>query len=74
MGKVAGSGPNNGCTDFYSASIAKGEMPVKEVTAGQLDLPSLTSLSIAGYGPLQLGVAYWAISVALLQVVDNWSR
>ena len=42
-----------------------------EVTAGQLDLPSLTPLSRAGGGRLQLGVSHLATSVALLQVVDN---
>ena len=29
----------------------------------QLDLPSLTPLSVAGCGRLQLGVPYWATSV-----------
>ena len=41
------------------------------VTASQLDLPSLTPLPVAGCGRLQLGVADWANSKALLQVVDN---
>ena len=41
------------------------------VTASQLGLPSLTPLSVAGCGQLQLDAAHWAISVALLQVVDN---
>ena len=35
----------------------------------QLDLPSLTPLSVAGCCPLQLGVPHWYIR--LLQVVDN---
>ena len=35
----------------------------------QLDLPSLTPLSVAGCGRLQLGVLHWASR--LLQVVDN---
>ena len=39
-------------------------------TASQLDLSSLTPLSIS-CGRLQLGVAHWATSVALLQVVHN---
>ena len=39
--------------------------------ASQLDLQSLIPLSIAGCGRLQVGVAYWATSVALLQVIDN---
>ena len=41
------------------------------VTANQLDLPSLTPLSVASCGLLQLGPPHWATSVALLQVVDN---
>ena len=36
-----------------------------------LDLPSLTPLSVACCGLLQLGVAHWATSVDL-QVFDNW--
>ena len=40
-------------------------------TVSELDLPSLTPLSVAGCGRLQLGVPHWATSVALLQVVDN---
>ena len=28
-------------------------------------------IAIAGFGRLQLNVAHWATSVALLQVVDN---
>ena len=39
--------------------------------ASQLDLLSLTSLFVAGYGRLQLGAPHWATSVALLQVVYN---
>ena len=41
------------------------------LTARQFDLPSLTPLSVASCGRLQLGVAHGATSVALLQVVDN---
>ena len=41
------------------------------VTASQFDLPSQTQLSVAGCGRHQLEAASWAISVALLQVVDN---
>ena len=41
------------------------------VMTSHLDLPSLTPLSVADYGLLKLGVPHWAISVALLQVVDN---
>ena len=32
---------------------------------GQLDLPSLTPLSVASCSRLQLGVAHWATSVDL---------
>ena len=41
------------------------------VATSQLDLPSLTALSVAGCGRLQLGALHLATSVALLQVVDN---
>ena len=41
------------------------------VTASQLDLPSLTPLSVAGCIRLQLLADHWVTSVALLQVVDN---
>ena len=44
------------------------------VIASQLDLLSLMPLSVAGCGQLQLGAHYRATSVALLQVVDNWSH
>ena len=37
----------------------------------QLELPSLTLLSVAGCGRLHLRAAHWVTSVALLQVVDN---
>ena len=40
----------------------------------QLDLLSLTPLSVAGCGWLQLGAPHWATSVILLQVVDNWTH
>ena len=38
------------------------------VTTSQLDLPSLTPLRVAGWSRLQLVVANWATSVALLKV------
>ena len=41
------------------------------VKTSQLDLLSLTPLSLAGCGRLQLGVAHMATS-GLIQVVDNW--
>ena len=37
------------------------------VTAGQLDLTSLSLLSIAGWSLLQVGVANWVTAVALLK-------
>ena len=37
----------------------------------ELDLQSVTPLSVAGCGRLPLGVANWATSLALLPVVDN---
>ena len=43
----------------------------QRLTASQLDLPSLTPLSVVGCGILQLGAPQLATSVALLQVVDN---
>ena len=41
------------------------------VTASQLDLQSLTPLSVTGYGRLQLGAVHFATSVTLVQVVNN---
>ena len=73
MGKVEGSGSDRICTALYCVTNAQGLVPYKcwEATDGQLDLPSLTPLSVAGCGRLQLGVAHWAASIALLQVIDN---
>ena len=45
-----------------------------EVTATQFDRLSLTPLSLVICGRLQVGGAHWATSVAVLQVVDNWSH
>ena len=43
---------------------AQGVLPMRMGGAtGQLDLPSLTPLSIAGCGRLQLEVPHWATSV-----------
>ena len=55
------------------ASGAQGALPCegRGVTASQLDLPSLTPLSVAGCGRLQLEAAHWVTWVTLLQVVDN---
>ena len=41
------------------------------VVDSRLDLSSLTLLSVPGCGRLQLAVAHWTTSVAVLQVVDN---
>ena len=63
------------CSPYLHLAIrgAQEVLPCVEwgVTASQLDLPSLTPLFLAGCGRLQLGAPHWAISVALLQVVDN---
>ena len=40
----------------------------------QLDLPSLTPLSVAGCSPLQLGFPNLGYFSRLLQVLDNWSH
>ena len=57
-------GPN-----LHRASGAQGELPSVgcEVMASQLDLPTLTPMSLAGSGQLQLGAPHWATSVALKQ-------
>ena len=60
------------CTDLYYAPGAQGVLPMRVGGAtSQLNLPSLTPLSVAGCGRLQLGIPHWATSVDLLQVVDN---
>ena len=53
--------------------MSKKYYPIKcVVTITQSDLPTLTPLPVAGCDLLQLDVAQWATSGALLQVVDNW--
>ena len=53
-----------GCIDLYYARGAQGVLPMRVGCAtSQLDLPSLTPLSVAGCGWLQLGVPHWAASV-----------
>ena len=53
-----------GCTHLYYARDAQGVLPMRVGGASsQLDLPSLTPLSVAGGGRLQLGVPHWATSV-----------
>ena len=52
------------CTDLYHARGAQGLLPMRVGGAtSQLDLPSLTTLSVAGCGRLQLGAPHWATSV-----------
>ena len=49
---------------FIHARGAQGVLPIRVGGATrQLDLPSLTPLSVAGCGRLQLGVPRWATSV-----------
>ena len=65
MLKVAGSIPAlEACTDLFYARGTHGVLPMRVGCAtSQLDLPSLTPLSVAGYSRLQLGVLHWATSV-----------
>ena len=59
MLKVAESVPGRGCTDLYCARGALGVLPMRVRGAtSQFDLPSLTPLSVAGCGRLELGVAH----------------
>ena len=73
IGKVVAS-HDDGCkiesrlwlssTDLYYARGAQGVLPIRVGGAtSQLDLPSLTPLSVASGGRLQLGVPHWANSV-----------
>ena len=72
MLKVARSTPGTGCTDLYCARGAHWVLTMRvRLTVSRYDLSSLMPWSIAGCGRLQLGVAHWATSVALLQVVDK---
>ena len=72
MRKVARSIRGRGCTDLHCERGAQEIMPLRVGGNGEVfDLPSLTSLSVAGCSRLQVGVGHWATSVALLQVVDN---
>ena len=51
-------------TDLYYARGAQGALPMRvEGATNKLDLLSLTPLSVAGCGWLQLGVPKWAASV-----------
>ena len=57
-------GGDRGCTDLYYARGAHGTLPMRVGGAtSQLGLPSLTPLSVASCGRLQLGVPHWATSV-----------
>ena len=61
--------PGRGCSDLYCTRGAQRVLLMRVgVTASQLDLPSLTPMSVAGYGRLQLEVAHWDTLVALMQV------
>ena len=52
------------CTDLYYARVAQVVLSMRVGGAtSQLDLPSLTPLSVAGCGRLQLEVPHWATSV-----------
>ena len=52
------------CIDLHYARGAQGVLPMRVGGAtSQLDLPSLTPLSVAGCGLLQLGLPQWAASV-----------
>ena len=55
---------------LHCAGCAHGILPCKGcgLTASRLDLPSQSPLSVVGWGLLQLGVAHWATSVALLHL------
>ena len=76
--KISGSSPGLTERDLYvlRSRGAQGVLPCegRGITASQLDLPSLTPLSVAGCGGLQLVAVHWATSVVLLQVVDNLPR
>ena len=64
MPKVAGSTLGWGCTDLYYEWGAQGVLTMRVGGAtSQLDLASLTPLSVAGCGRLQEGVPHWATSV-----------
>ena len=53
-----------GCSDLYYAWGYQGVLPIRVWSeTSQLVLPSLTPLSVAGCGRLQLGVTHWATSV-----------
>ena len=73
--EISGSSPGPTERGLYvlCAIGAQGALPCEGrwVTASQLDLPSLTLLSVAGCGRLQLEAAHWATCITLLQVVDN---
>ena len=58
---------------IYTVQVEHKELPCEGwgATAMGLYPPFRMPLSVASCGRLQLGAAYWATSVALLQVVDN---
>ena len=58
---------------LYYPSGVQGVQPSKgwRLTASQLNQLSLTPLFAAGWGRLQLGVANWATSIALLKAAND---
>ena len=76
-GDTAGNNAQGSITRGYCRDDAQGSIPVDTALSkvggnGQsIELASLTPLFVADCGRLQLGAPHWAISVALLQVVDN---
>ena len=64
MLKVAGSISGCGCTNLYYSRFAQEVLPMTvDIVTSELDLPSLTPLSVGACGRLQLGVTRWATSV-----------
>ena len=60
-----------GCCCACKWSSGGTDLSRVRLTASQLDPPSLTLLSVADCGRLQLVAANWATLVPFLQVVDN---
>ena len=64
MLKLQGRLPAEAALIYTMHEGAQGSLPMRVGGAtSQLDLPSLTPLSVAGCGWLQLGVSNWAASV-----------
>ena len=73
--EISGSSPGLTERDLYVLCTSGAQRVLscegRGVSVSQLDLPSLTPLSVAGCGRLQLEAAHWATWVTLLQIVDN---